>query len=289
MNEQTEEESEEISSEARNVERLENLKNRELRILVESFYDMQKLRMAMSNRMFAYQKLGWLESIDPEPALTKLKEAEHALELEIKDIVISHPLWLEWLIDIKGIGPIMAAGIIAWRDDINKAPTISAFWKYHGLAPDQSRKKGTKVDFNPKAKTHCWKVGMQLLKAKGHYSELYYIAKVKYEQREDIKAMHENVTGEETKDGKLVKKYEANGGPKSYKLHIHYMALRKMIKQFMADTWVMWRTVEGLEVTKPYIFSNAAKQKGIAHEHYVLPLTDKQITKRKQEDTWCEQ
>ena len=255
-----------------NLERIKALKNKELRILVESFYDMQKLRIAMGNRVRQYGKAGLLTDIDPTPALEQIKEGEKELERQITDVVKQHPLWGEWFAGVKGIGPVMAAGLIAWRDDISKADTISAFWKYHGLAPSQSkRKRGEKLDYNPKAKTHAWKIGMQLLKSKGKYSDIYYISKTKYEQRHDIKDMHE--TG------------YARGGMKSYKLHIHYMALRKMIKQFLADTWVMWRTVEGLPVTKPYIFSEIAKEKGIAHEHYELPKTDKQIKDEEEERT----
>ena len=261
----------------RDIERLKSLKNKELRILVESFYDMQKLRIAMGNRVFAYGKAGLLESINPEPSLVKLKEAEHELEKEIAAVVINHPLWNVWFKDVKGIGKIMAAGLIAWRDDISKASTISAFWKYHGLAPSQSKRhKGEKLDYNPKAKTHAWKCGMQLLKAKGHYTDIYYDSKAKYEAREDIKEKHEHIIGYVLRNGKKVPKYEAEGGMKSYKLHIHYMALRKMIKRFLADTWVAWRRVEGLPVSDPYIFSEAAKQKGIAHEHYEMPKTDTQ-------------
>lgn len=248
----------------KDIERLKKLKNRELRILVESFYDMQKLRIAMGNRIYAYGKAGLLEYIDPEPSLSKLKEAEKELEKEITEIVEKHPLWDAWFKDIKGIGPIMAAGLIAWRDDISKSDTISAFWKYHGLAPSQTkRKKGEKLDYNPKAKTHVWKVAMQLLKAKGHYAEIYYQAKSKYEAREDIKQQHES--------------NEAKGGMKSYKLHIHYMALRKMVKRLLSDTWIVWRKIEGLPVTEPYIFSEIAKEKGIAHEHFELPKTDKEL------------
>ena len=255
-----------------NLERIKALKNKELRILVESFYDMQKLRIAMGNRVRQYGKAGLLSDIDTNQALEKIKEGENGLEKQIAGVVKQHPLWDEWFSGVKGIGPVMAAGVIAWRDDISKADTISAFWKYHGLAPSQSkRKRGEKLDYNPKAKTHAWKIGMQLLKAKGKYSDIYYISKAKYEARSDIKEMHE--TG------------DARGGMKSYKLHIHYMALRKMIKQFLADTWVMWRTVEGLPVTKPYIFSVIAKEKGIAHEHYELPKTDKQIEVEKEERT----
>ena len=262
----------------RDIERLKTLKNKELRILVESFYDMQKLRIGMTNRVFAYDKAGLLEDINPQPSLAKLKEAERELEKEITGVVINHPLWNVWFKDVKGIGKIMAAGLIAWRDDINKAGTISAFWKYHGLAPSQSKRhKGEKLDYNPKAKTHAWKCGMQLLKAKGHYTDIYYDSKAKYEARKDIKEKHEHIIGYVVRNGKKVEKYEAEGGMKSYKLHIHYMALRKMIKRFLADTWVAWRRIEGLSISDPYIFSEAAKQKGIAHEHYEVPKTDKEI------------
>lgn len=256
-------EEEETNRMKQDIERLRKLKNRELRILVESFYDMQKLRIAVSNRIYSYSKAGLLEYIDPGPALAKLKEAEKELEKEIKEVVVKHPLWDAWFKDVKGIGPIMAAGIIAWRDDISKSDTVSAFWKYHGLAPGQGRQKGKKLDYNPKAKTHCWKAGIQLLKAKGQYADLYYAAKSKYESREDIKQQHESGN--------------AKGGMKSYKLHLHYMALRKMIKRFLADTWVVWRSVEGLSVTEPYIFGERAKEKGIAHEHYEPPKTDKEL------------
>ena len=250
------------------VERLSKLKNKELRILVESFYDMQKLRISMSNRVFAYTKAGLIEYINPETALSKLKEAEKELEKEIKEVVTKHPLWDAWFKDIKGIGPIMAAGVIAWRDDVAKADTVSAFWKFHGMAPSQTiRKRGEKLDYSPKAKTHVFKCGMQLLKAKSHYADIYYETKEKYAAREDIKQKHESG--------------DAKGGMKSYKLHIHSMSLRKMIKRFLADTWIMWRTVEGLSVTKPYIFGEAAKAKGIAHEHFELPKTDKKIEKEK--------
>lgn len=245
----------------RDIERLKKLKNRELRILVESFYDMQKLRIAMSNRIFAYTKAGLLEYIDPKPALGKLKEAEKELEKEIKEVVVKHGLWDAWFKDVKGIGPVMAAGIIAWRDDISKSDNVSTFWKYHGFSPGQGRQKGSKLDYNPKAKTHAYKCGIQLLKAKGKYADLYYAAKSKYESREDIKQLHESG--------------DARGGMKSYKLHIHYMALRSMIKRFLSDTWIVWRQVEGLSVTEPYIFSERAKEKGIAHEHFELPKTDK--------------
>lgn len=44
-----------------------------------------------------------------------------------------HPLWTGWLRDVKGIGPCLAGGILAWID-ITKAKHVGNLWKYCGLA-----------------------------------------------------------------------------------------------------------------------------------------------------------
>jgi uncharacterized membrane protein len=59
-----------------------------------------------------------------------------------------------------------------------------------------------------------------------HYAKIYYNEKNRLEQMEA----------------------HADKTPK----HRHNMALRKMIKIFVLDLWVAWRTLEGLEVTEPY-------------------------------------
>jgi hypothetical protein len=49
------------------------------------------------------------------------------------------------------------------------------------------------------------------------------------------------------------------------KIHIHNMAKRYAGKIFMQHLWVVWRQMEGLEISKPWIFS----QEG--HTHYIRP------------------
>lgn len=229
----------------------------ELRMLVELYYDIQHIRIATSNRIEAYYQSRRAKHSELDPVFVDLKAIERDIDKQIKYAIKDHPLWYGWFKDVKGIGHVMAAGIISFHhNSISEAPTISAFWKYHGLAPGQKRTKGQKIDYNPRAKTHAWKVGMQLLKAKGKYSEIYYAAKQKYEQRADILEAH--------KSGK------ARGGCNSYKMHIHYMALRKEIKLFYAHTWIKWRQLENLSISQPYIIDNETEL-GKIHTHYIDP------------------
>lgn len=250
---------------------LKTLKCKDLRLLIEIFYDTQKLRIATENRLRSYQQAGASMHDSIKNLAIELKDRENELEKEIKYEVGLHPVWGGWLKDVKGIGPMMAGGLITIIDDIERFATISKLWRYCGLAPNERRKVGEKLRYNPHAKVLAWKIASQFLKARGRYADIYYEAKVRYEGRGDIYEAHHTDIGGGVK-GKP--QYQALGGPKSYKLHIHQMAMRRMVKRFLADTWVMWRQIEGLPITEPYIFSDAAKQKGIAHQHYVPPAND---------------
>jgi len=235
------------------VEHLKELKNSDLRVLTETYYDIQKLRTSSENRLRTYMDAGLLRYVDMDEVVKYLRKAEKESAREIEKEVSKHPLWTEWLKDVKGVGEVMAGGLIAWIDDIGKFRTISKLWKYSGLAPGQRKERGQRVNYNPKMKSHLWRVGMQLLKAKNKkYAPIYYEWKDKYYDRVDIREKHE--------------RGEARGGMKSYHLHIHQMALRKMIKRFLIDLWLSWRQIEGLPTSKPYIFSEYAERKGIKHD-----------------------
>lgn len=47
--------------------------------------------------------------------------------------------------------------------------------------------------------------------------------------------------------------------------HLHNMALRKMIKLFLAHLWMVWREAEGLPVSEPYV------QEKLGHTHIIGP------------------
>jgi len=158
----------------------------------------------------------------------KLLETEKELYRRIDLWSRDHPLRKEFLGKVKGIGPILASGLIAWLSNpILKADYVSQIWSYCGLAPGQERKKGKKVNYNPRLKTFCWKIGQSFIKFKCFGRELYKKFREQIERRE----------------------------PKWSKLHHHNYARRKVVKLFIASLWQKWRELNNLPVSKPYPIS----------------------------------
>ena len=72
----------------------------------------------------------------------------------------------KWSLSIKGIGPVIAAGLIAYID-IEKTPNAGALWRFSGLDPTLPRlTKGEKSKYNARLKTLCWKIGESFVKVR---------------------------------------------------------------------------------------------------------------------------
>lgn len=165
------------------------------------------------------------------------KEIYKRLDLWSKEFEIRK----KYLNHIKGIGPVLASGLIAWLYPIERFPKVSKLWSYCGLAPGQKRKRGEKLNYNPRLKTLCWKIWNSFIKVKGKYREFY----LKF--KEDCKKKHPDWT----------------------KLHIHNYAGRKTVKLFLSHLWETWRKLEGLPVTEPYPIQI------LGHSEFIPPFTDK--------------
>lgn len=196
-------------------------------------------------------------------AEVRLIEAyEHQLNAEmihekiLQSYLDDQPIFTDFLNGVKGCGTRMS-GVILSEIDIEKCNSISALWKYCGLdvvvyknndgetvEEGRCRKKHhledktytnyegevteTKgITFNPFLKTKLIGVlGTCFVKAGGHYKEIY--------------------------DGY---KFRLENHPKHIdktKGHRHNMAIRYMVKEFLADLWTKWRTLEGLPVRSRY-------------------------------------
>ena len=137
---------------------------------------------------------------------------------------------------MKGCGEGMAA-VILTQIDIHKAPTVSNLWSFAGLAPGKDRKvKGQKCTYNQFLKAKLLGVlGSGFLKAKSPYSEFYYNMKNRLESEG---------WGMDSKNPTNKKRPKAG--------HQHKAATRYMVKMFLKDLYVAWRTLEGLDVREPY-------------------------------------
>lgn len=269
------------------------------RLLVESFYDLQKLRCETFNRIVCHLKVRYTkeqlaelikqyegEDTEVEPELkeavvkegeeeekeklppqyavyakmlasgkvqnpilqplvdyyNQLNTTEKKTGVRLDELTAEVQIRKEYLSGIRGIGPILSAGIIGWIHPISRFETISKLWRYSGLAvidgKAERKKRGEKLHYNPKLKSFMWKVSKSFVyqsAEKSSYRKLYDEVKADYKRK-----FPETIVV----DGK--KRY--NPG------HLHNMALRKVAKVFLANLWLKWRVMEGLSVSEPYVF-----------------------------------
>lgn len=174
-------------------------------------------------------------------------EARHFSRLG--QILRDYPIYTQFLEPIKGIGPAMA-GVIVSEIDIAKAKYPSSLWAFAGLdvasnGAGRSRKKEhlVEVEYTNKAGEQAKRVGITFnpfLKTKltgvlassflRSGNEKYAGIYNDYKHRLESHVKYKDVS----------------------KGHRHNMALRKMIKQFLVDLYIAWRTIEGLSVAPTY-------------------------------------
>lgn len=206
------------------------------------------------------------EEFEQVKAYVFLLESEKTYNKLLQKTVEQHPVYSEFLSEVKGCGPMMAANLIAYLDPY-KARHASAFQKYAGLdvvistdkngeplldedgnilthgrsrsdtedyeyinkAGETAMKKG--LTYNPILKSKL--IGVLapcIIKAKDpKYSKIYYDYKLRLQQM----PKHQNKS----------------------KAHKNNMALRYMIKWLLTDLWVYWRKKENLPVTESYAVS----------------------------------
>jgi hypothetical protein len=169
----------------------------------------------------------------------RFEELEAELDKDIKAAVQEYPIY-ELMVEVKGVGPMTAAKLISMID-ITAAPHVSSLWRYAGYAViDGERErpvKGEKLHYNKRLKTACYLLGGSFLKSNSPYRAVYDRAREKY----------------------------ALTKPDWTKAHQHQAAMRKMIKMYLSHLWVVWRELEGLPVTEPYVHAH------LGHEHYYSP------------------
>ena len=269
-----------------------------LRLLVRAREDFQFQRKAMDNRI-GRKADGTSQDINERPmrgedlgfisiVADECRKQEDAIEKELKKVLKRFPVYNEFLVNVKGVGTIAAAKIIG-EFDIFKASTVSKLWQFAGLNPSDVRGKkaiekskytadmgdivgeyeerpgspakwivqtndmvrgdrltpGYVAPFNGNLRTAL--VGVLadgFIKAQAPYCmDFYYPYKARLEQEESIVSRGEKAWSEESKG------------------HRDRAAKRYMIKMFIKDLYVAWRTIEGLEVRKPY------QEEYLGHKH----------------------
>lgn len=189
----------------------------------------QKARIAMGNRLSA------MERGDDDPAYADMIERwfitferlEKELDDDIRTLADDMPI-VQRMIAVKGVGELLAVKVAAMID-IHRADTVSALWKYAGYGVTNGERdrlqKGEKAPYNKRLKTTCYLVGTSFMRANSPYRQIYDDARDHYERER----------------------------PEWTKGHKDNAAKRKMIKMWLSHLWTVWREMEGLPVTEPYI------------------------------------
>ena len=199
----------------------------QLRVLASTYRDLIKQGVAIQNRLWHRGgKDPVLEALLELNAEQK-KAVTRAITKELRKL----PIWTEWLKNIHGVGPAIG-GIIAGylgelvnrEGDIRMKPfrTPSSVWHYLGLHVDGEgkavkRKKGKASTWREDLKpVFLHDLGGQFERKSSEYREIY----------------------DRAKEQKL-----AAGWTKG---HARNHAVRKAVKRFLMDLWVVWRILDGL-------------------------------------------
>jgi hypothetical protein len=232
----------------------------EARFLVDSYYALQDSRIVADNQVRA---LG--ESGEPHSVLAWLAENNSTLEKQVARALdkysASQPLG-EWARSIIGIGPVIAAGLLA-HIDMHKAPTVGHVWSFAGLDPRTEWKKGEKRPWNARLKTLCWKIGESFVKVSGNDKSTFGML---YRKRKELE-IERNEAGlfadqaaaklERFKIGKGTDAYKAYSAGKLPPAHIHSRAKRYAVKSFLANYHEAGcHHVLGIEPPVPFIIAH---------------------------------
>lgn len=126
------------------------LTRQEARFLVDYYYQIQEDRISLNNQIRALE-----ESNEPHSLVDWVAGNMQSFEGQIKRALDyysdSDPVG-EWSRGIHGIGPVIAAGLLA-HIDIEQAPTAGHIWSFAGYNPDvkwlgQEKAKKVVAEFN---------------------------------------------------------------------------------------------------------------------------------------------
>lgn len=214
----------------------------QLKILIDGREQVRKLMNSLNNRLLAAKRrTDDMDSITEKWIKEQSKETEKQLGKQDRRIQkyiegLNMPI-VKSAIQIKGLGAITIAYLLVYVD-ITKARYASSLWSYVGFdKPSYERyTKGESGGGNKTLRTVLYTMADSMIKTRAIYRDIYDAEKLKLEN--SLK-----VTKSRNTQGKLVDCMWKDTKP----CHRHGAAIRKMIKHFLADFWLTWRKLEGLD------------------------------------------
>lgn len=266
-------------------ENASTLTDNEARYLVDTYYQMQDFRISTNNQLRSAEK-GDDTFVSENSALCYIANSfetlENNIKLLLKAYAESKPIG-RWLLSITGIGPVIAAGLIA-HIDIKKVQTAGQIQAYAGLDPTKKWEKGQKRPWNAKLKVLCWKVGQSFVKVSNNEKDVYgkiYKERKAYEIEQNEKGAYAEQAAKKlasTKIGKDTDAYKWYSEGKLPPAHIQQRAERYATKIFISHLFTVWYEMEhGVPAPKPYA------EAILNHAHIIAPPNFEDVKKFMQE------
>lgn len=186
-----------------------------------------------------------------------METVEDSIKKSLDDFSSADPVG-RWSKSITGIGPVIAAGLLA-HIDIEKAPTVGHIWRFAGLDPTMIWEKGKKRPWNAALKVLCWKIGESFVKVSTNPKDFYgriYVSRKRLEEDRNAREMFKQQAEDKLKRFKIGKTTEAYKHYSEGRLppaHIHARAKRYAMKLFLSH-WhhVAYKVRFGKEPPNPY-------------------------------------
>lgn len=254
-----------------------------LRKLVDSYFDFQETRIQTQLRFKSAEREN---SLTDEEMLhygitdvyDQVLRTEKGFEKLITKQLENHALYTQYLSKIRGVGPIIAAGLISYIDDIAKFKNVSKLWQYCGYGMNtfcpkckkptfveveyetgKIAKKLQPMDICPVCKTKTDRILQKRMTGyQSNWNDRLKVLAWKFS--ESIVKQPAEKSGyrrlyDEIKSGEKARapeKYVENGKTYFNPGHIHNRTMRKVRKIFLAHLWEIWRLQKRLEISDPY-------------------------------------
>ena len=219
-----------------------------LKSLVDDRQQVMKVAQKINNQLRAYKRRTDHLSQDTVDFLTqqskplKAKCASKQREIEKALKTIQNPL-IQAGLSVIGIGPITIAYCLVYID-LEKANHASSLWAYVGLdKPSHARyTKGTASGGNKSLRTALYSMAnAQVANKKAPY-------RLVYDRIKQRLSISENIVKSRNTQGKAIECMWKDTKPS----HRHGAALRAIMKHFLADYWMVGRTLAGLPTSPLY-------------------------------------
>ena len=245
-----------------------SLHRREARCLVKAYYEIQRHRVNSASNIRASIKANEVPNDVLQWAAMQFETLEKDI-VKILDIFSSQHEAGRWAKRQCGIGPVLAAGLLA-HIDVNKSSTHGDVWHHAGLIPGLVKKKGETQSWNSDLRMLCWKIGESFVMF--HKKPNCFYGKLWREKKDIYQAKNE--AGEYAGQcaeilasknfNKSTDAYKAYSEGKLPPAHVHARARRFAVKIFLSHFFeIEYQAVHGKEPPLPYAMAH------LGHAHRI--------------------